>query len=410
MCSIKNKATRQINLVALFAVNCKKKIVNLKMEANFLINRQIGFFIISFFICTQSVAQSWQCRVEGEISGKSFNDMVYLIEGNQPFLDFQDLKIVDSVNTVNGAFSFKLVLPFTNFYSIRLKNYRKGFVFICSPGEAIKIKFDTTNFYQPKIKGSKENKIRRNYIKGLDPLIVKMNNYADSAVYYMQSDTFKYKRYVDLNDFWSKEIRKYNLSFISKKPKNLTSLSMFSSYYELFTPESTLKFIEALPTELKDNPLVAEIKYKKFSREAELKNVSKFYDIKFYDTLYRPCNLNYYKRKLVLVDFWAAWCKPCIQNFPALKQIQERYKNRDFEIIGVSLDDNLIRWKNGIKNSALSWANISDLKAWNGVVVKYLNISSIPRYVLIGKDGVILNDNLKEDEIEKTLISNFQNH
>jgi len=376
-----------------------KNIVSMKLN--------IIVLFVSFFIVQFSNGQSGYCKIEGKIINRNFDDIVYLIEGNKPFLDFQDMKIIDSAVTIKGLFSFQISVPYTDYYSIRLKNFEKGFVFICSPKGNVKIECDTSNFYYPKVTGSKENIIRRDYIKGVDPLIVIMNDYADSAVSYMQGDSSKYKKYVFLNDFWGKKIRQYNLKFISKKPKNLTSLGMFNAYYKLFSQDSAMKYIESLPTDLRNNPLVSEIRYKKFSLEPELRKISKFYDIKFHDTLNQLFSFNSYKGKLVLIDFWASWCIPCIKNFPLLKQIEQKYKNRNFAIIGVSLDDNLEKWKSGIKRFELTWDNISDLKGWNGVGTKYFNISSIPRYVLLGKDGLVINGNLKEDEIEKSLISHF---
>ncbi len=371
------------------------------------IKPRIVVFYFSFLIMQFSNAQSDYCKIKGKISDKNFKGIAYLVKGNKPFLDLEDLEIIDSSTTNKGIFYFKISIAYTDYYSIRLKNLKKGFVFICSPGGNIEIKCDTSDFYYPEITGSKENTIRRNYINGLDPLIVVMNSYADSAVSYLGGDSSKYRKYVSLNDFWGNKIRQYNLGFISKNPKNLTSLGMFNAYYELFSKDSTKQYLKSLPIDLQNNPLVEEIKYKKFSLESELKKISKFYDIKFYDTLNQLFSFKSYKDKLVLIDFWASWCKPCIENFPLLKQIEEKYKNRNFVIIGVSLDDNIKKWKNGIKRSELTWKNISDLKAWDGLGVKYFNISSIPRYVLLGKDGLIINSDLKEKEMEKIIIANL---
>jgi thiol-disulfide isomerase/thioredoxin len=318
------------------------------------------------------------------------------------------LEIVDSSATDKGAFSFDIPILYTDYYSIRLKSLRKGFVFICSPGDYIKIKCDTSasNFYFPDITGSMENTLNQNFINGRDPLIAKMNSYADSASR-VRKDSVKYNRYVSLNDFWSNEIRQYNLKFMLKNPKCLISLNMYNSYYKLFSKDSVKQYLKNLPLSLRKNPLAKEIEYKKFFLEDELKKITKFYDIKFYDTLNQLFTFESYSNKLVLVDFWASWCKPCIENFPLLKKIEEKYRDKNFAILGVSLDVNLKRWKNEIKRSGLTWGNISDLKGENGLGAKYLNVTTIPRYVLIGRDGSIINDNIKEEEIEKMVISNL---
>lgn len=355
-----------------------------------------------------SNAQLDYCKINGKISNKNFKDIVYLVKGHRPFLNLEDMEIIDSFATHKGIFSFKIPLSFTDYYSIRLKNFKKGFVLICSPAANIKIKCDTSNFKYPEIIGSKENTLSRNGIAGRDPLIIKMNSYADSTSYAIKlNDSSKYKRWDSLNVFWANEITQYNLRFIGKNPNCLTSLDMYNTYYTLFSQDSVKQYLKNLPMVLQKNPLAKEINYKKFVHETELKKITKFYDIKYYDTLNQLFSFNSYSDKLVLIDFWASWCKPCIANFPLLKKIEAKYRDKNFAIIGVSLDDNLKRWKNEIKRSELMWKNISDLKGADGLGTKYLNVTTLPRYVLIGKDGFIINDDVKEEEIENMILSNL---
>ncbi len=373
-----------------------------------LIRLKIIGFLLSFFIIQLSNAQVYYCKINGKISNKNFKDIVYLLKGNKPFLALGDMEIIDSSDTDKGLFSFQIPISYTDYYSIRLKNFKKGCVLICSPGDKIKLKCDTSNFKYPEIIGSKENTLRRNGINGRDPLIIKMNSYADSGTYALKrNDSSKSKKYDSLNIFWANEITKYNVRFIIKNPNCLTSLDIYNTYYTLFSKDSVKQYLKNLPIVLQKNPLTKEIHYKKFVLEDRLKKITKFYDIKFYDSLNQLFNFNPYSDKLVLIDFWASWCKPCIENFPLLKKLDTKYKDKKFLIIGVSLDVNLKRWKNEIKRSGLTWKNITDLKGADGLGAKYLNVTTIPRYVLIGKNGFIINDDVKEDEIEKMIIANL---
>jgi thiol-disulfide isomerase/thioredoxin len=367
--------------------------------------------ILLFLIFSNSYfsnAQLQYCKIGGQFINKDFEDTIYIVKGDKPYLNLEDLEIVDSVATHNGIFLFKIPLSYTDYYSIKSKVLKKGFRFICSPGVDLKIKIDTSNFYKLDITGSLENTLYKNCISERDPLIVKMNSYVDSSSYASKrNDSEKVREYDSLNIFWAEKIKQYNLLFILKYPKCFTSLKMFNSYYELYSKDSVRQYLKNLPLVLKKNPLVKEIKYKKFILENELKKITKFYEVKYHDTLSKPFSFNPYYGKLVLIDFWASWCKPCIENFPTLKIIESKYRDKNFAIIGVSLDINLKRWKNEIKRSGLLWKNISDLKGTDGLGTKYLNVTSIPRYVLIGKNGVIINDDIQEKDLEKNILANL---
>ena len=365
-------------------------------------------FLLNFFIMQSSDAQVGHCKIKGKISNQNFKDIVYLLKGNKPFLNLADMEIVDSSAIDKGIFSFHIPLSYTDYYSVRLKSFKKGFILICSPGEKIELQCDTSNFKYPEITGSKENTLRKNSIDVRDSLIVKMNSYVDSSTYALKcNDSSKSKKYDSLNIFWANEITKFNIRFIRNNPHCLTSLEMYNKYFRLFDEDSVKQYLKNLPIGLRKHSLVKEISYKKFILETELKTITKFYEIKYFDTLNQLHSFNPYSGKLVLIDFWASWCKPCIENFPLLKTIEEKYKDKNFAIIGISLDVSLKRWKNEINRSGLTWKNISDLKGEYGLGAKYLNVTTIPRYVLIGKDGFIINDDVRENEIEKMIIPNL---
>lgn len=97
-----------------------------------------------------------------------------------------------------------------------------------------------------------------------------------------------------------------------------------------------------------------------------------------------------FKGKYVLIDFWASWCAPCVAAIPEMKKVYALYKDKQLEILGVSLDDKQKAWKDAIVRYKLPWMNISELKGWEGEISKQYNIRAIPQNVLIGQDGRIL--------------------
>lgn len=122
---------------------------------------------------------------------------------------------------------------------------------------------------------------------------------------------------------------------------------------------------------------------------------------------YTPNNktvkLSDYKGKYTLVDFWASWCVPCRKENPNLLRIYNTYKDKNFTILGVSLDNNPGSWMRAIEDDNLPWTNISDLKAWTSDLVIDYRIKAIPASVLVDPNGIIIAKNLRSVALEELL-------
>jgi peroxiredoxin len=123
-------------------------------------------------------------------------------------------------------------------------------------------------------------------------------------------------------------------------------------------------------------------------------------EIRLPDTSGAAVSLHAMKGKVVLVDFWASWCRPCRQNNPALVDLHRKFKGKDFEILGVSIDKSKADWLRAIRNDGLTWPQVLDPGGWDAQSTANYGVDAIPSSFLIDKQGVIRGVDLHGRELE----------
>ncbi|WP_438424458.1 redoxin domain-containing protein [Aquimarina macrocephali] len=203
------------------------------------------------------------------------------------------------------------------------------------------------------------------------------------------------------------QIQEVEIQFIKDFPDSYVSGQILKIYNTTFEKNKVIKLYESLSDKIKTSKNGLAIKH--FLSLPETPNIGdKYIDFELPDTKGKKVKLSDINGKYILIEFWASWCGPCIEENPKLVKTYNKYKNQNFEIIGVSLDINKKHWVKAIEKDKLPWVNISDLKGDKTDVSMIYGVNGIPSNFMIDEKGVIIAKNLRGLQLENKLKELFQ--
>jgi peroxiredoxin len=167
------------------------------------------------------------------------------------------------------------------------------------------------------------------------------------------------------------------------------------------------ELLAKLEKEFPDSKQAASIKKQAASKKirAGLKEGAKFPDFEVKDLEGKPLSVSAYKGKVVLIDFWATWCGPCVGELPNVIKAYEKYHKDGFEIIGISLDREKDKEKlvTFLKDKGMTWQQFFDGKFWENELSQKYGVNSIPATYLLNGEGVIIGQNLRGEKLESAV-------
>lgn len=318
--------------------------------------------------------------------------------------------IIDSVILdENGNFEFTNYTPKIGFY--RIKTNDKNFaMLVLDSADKVTITGSVKDLGNTfKVEGSSETSIFIEYNNLSKIRDIKLDSLNKAFQLLMETNKLDSKRMDSLSAIfetpYNSIINQSNILMVDKISKNTNMYSSIMAIQAL-DPDKYSDLYKSLDAGLS----------KKFPND---KNVIMFHEVvermlstnvgQFAPEISLPSPdgkeiaLSSLKGKLVLIDFWASWCGPCRKEMPNVIKIYSKFKNKGFEIYGVSLDQDKEKWMEAITKDGINWPQVSDLKYWDNVAARIYNVQGIPYTVLIDKDGKIIAKNLRGQELEKKI-------
>ena len=349
--------------------------------------KKILFLCITFFCSLISRASDSAFTISGKLD-KVKKGVIYLyIFGENTKKDSSKIK--------NGKFSFKGYIQKPSSAMLDLKNGKQDyFKFYVEPAN-ITITGIGDSLGLLTVKGSPVNdddkilKQRLEYISKWEVSLDKPYGEAVKAKNKAVTDSLD-----EVFDNILKEKRKVVAAFVKDYPHAMRSAMAITENYAYYAEADEVEpLYNLLGNDLKKSAIGIEIKKMlDVYKSVAVGKVPPDFTQTTPDG--KPISLSSLKGKYVLVDFWASWCGPCRRENPNVVKTYNQFKDKGFDIFGVSYDTKRDKWEKAIKDDGLIWQQVSDLQGWKNATSSLYGIRAIPSNLLLDKDGKIIAKNI----------------
>lgn len=339
--------------------------------------------------------------------GKTFT-----VSGNVTGLADEEVKITSAQEdhsaiatafSKGGVFTIKGSVPEPGLYFLVMGNEQPQYIFL--ENKPITVTGTTADIKNIKIEGSQAENDFIEFNKIFNPLVAELNGFA--ALIQKETNDKKREELIGQYDSVASKVSDEVGKFVAAKRSSYVS-----------------PFLLWVTAPVSDNPVLMEKRFNMLDENIRNSQIGKSLaqniayskvgavgtdaiDFTQNDVSGKPVKLSSFKGKYVLVDFWASWCKPCRAENPNVVKVYNKFKNKNFTILSVSLDQQKAAWVKAIQADHLTWNHVSDLQQWNNAVAQLYHIQSIPGNFLVDPNGKIIAKDLRGEDLEKKLCEVF---
>ncbi|GGG99423.1 thioredoxin-like domain-containing protein [Mucilaginibacter phyllosphaerae] len=373
------------------------------------------YLLLSFLISsTYDAVAQYKFQINGHITNSSPSlkfSKHYFKNGDTVFLQFINLKKVDTAIVKNTSFKFSDDLPYP---SIAMVEHKHGGSLILLDNSVynFELKIDTVKgVYEPEVKTqSNFFNLKKKFDKIKTNLYNNRNNYSNLLNKSKNADSILfYNTEIKVID---KDIAAAYKKFASENPNSYLTAYLIPAAPN-FSYDGYIDTYNTLSDEIKRSFYGKNFK-DLLKASQSIQSVNKNEDkvnlptILAIDTSYKKVTIDtvfFKKHKYTLIEFGASWCIPCKKMNKELRQKLPALKNKDMVIIEFSLDNTFSAWKKGVETDKLNWLQVSDLKATNSPIAKFLNITAVPTNVIVNSEGLIIKKDVYGQDLDDFLKS-----
>ena len=373
----------------------------------------LAFGVLGLLSCKHGGSK--QFEVNGRIKN-SDGKLVYLQE--TPLGSGERIIADSSIIGKDGSYSLKAKATEESLFSLFFKGDIYPFAYVINDVPKIVVNADAQVQNNYEVEGSDASKSLKEFsmaASGKWTTLYSLGHEIDSLLKSGVADTSSTIRTInEQGTSQLDDLKKYVSDFIKTSKDPITSSWALSTNSQLFSIDDYEALLNGIVTKFPAHKGVTKIKEMNERQMALARQKSQATDepqwtdkqapeLSLPDANGKTVTLSSFKGKYVLVDFWASWCLPCRKENPNVVQAYNRYKDKNFTVLGVSLDKDKGDWLGAVENDKLAWTQVSDLQEWKSMAVSTFNFSGIPFNVLVDPQGKIIAQSLRGDSLERKL-------